>query len=91
MPRTFQPDVILLDIALPRLNGFDTARRIRQQPWGKNIFLIAVTGYGQDEDRRRSLEAGFDYHMVKPVNFTELKKILSDRWRATKEQPQYLE
>jgi CheY-like chemotaxis protein len=89
--QTFRPDAILLDIALPRLNGFDTARRIRQQPWGKNIFLIAVTGYGQDEDRHRSLEAGFDYHMVKPVNFTELKKILSDRWRATKEPLRHLE
>jgi PAS domain S-box-containing protein len=77
--RSFRPDVILLDIALPRLNGFDTARRIRAQPWGKNIYLIAVTGYGQDEDRRRSREAGFDYHMVKPVDFSELKKVLSDR------------
>ena len=77
--RSFRPDVILLDIALPRLNGFDTARRIRAQPWGKNIYLIALTGYGQDEDRRRSREAGFDYHMVKPVDFSELKKVLSDR------------
>ena len=57
---TFRPDVILLDIALPRLNGLETARRIREQTWGKSIFLIAVTGYGQDDDRRRSLEAGFD-------------------------------
>lgn len=76
--RTFQPDVILLDIGLPRLNGYETARRIREQPWGKSIFLIAVTGFGQDEDRRRSLEAGFDYHMVKPVNFVELEKKLSE-------------
>jgi CheY-like chemotaxis protein len=76
--RTFRPDVILLDIGLPRLNGYETARRIREQSWGKNIFLIAVTGYGQEEDRRRSLEAGFDYHLVKPVNFAELEKKLAE-------------
>jgi len=76
--RTFQPDVMLLDIGLPRLNGYETARRIREQPWGKSIFLIAVTGFGQDEDRRRSMEAGFDHHMVKPVNFVELEKKLSE-------------
>jgi PAS domain S-box-containing protein len=76
--RAFRPDVILLDIGLPQLNGYETARRIREQPWGKGIFLIAVTGFGQEEDRRRSLEAGFDYHMVKPVNFVELEKKLSE-------------
>jgi PAS domain S-box-containing protein len=76
--RAFRPDVILLDIGLPQLNGYETARRIREQPWGKDIFLIAVTGFGQEEDRRRSLEAGFDYHMVKPVNFVELEKKLSE-------------
>jgi CheY-like chemotaxis protein len=79
--RTFRPEVILLDIGLPGLNGLDMARRIRERPWGKSIFLIAVTGYGQEEDRRRSLEAGFDYHMVKPVDFVKLKKMLSGRWR----------
>lgn len=82
--RRFRPDVILLDIGLPRINGLETARSIRAQPWGKSIFLIAVTGYGQEEDRRRSLEAGFDCHMVKPVDITELKKKLSDRWLQTK-------
>ncbi len=76
--RAFRPDVILLDIGLPRLNGYETARRIRQQPWGESVFLIAVTGYGQEEDRRRCLEAGFDYHMVKPVNFAELEKKLAE-------------
>ena len=57
--QTFRPDVILLDIGLPRLNGLETARLIREQPWGKSIFLVAVTGYGQEEDRRRSLGSGF--------------------------------
>jgi PAS domain S-box-containing protein len=76
--RTFRPDVILMDIGLPDMNGHDTARRIRQQPGGKNIILIAVTGYGQEEDRRRSIEAGFDYHLVKPLNFADLKNKLSE-------------
>jgi PAS domain S-box-containing protein len=76
--QAFRPDVILLDIGLPEVNGFETARRIREQPWGKNIFLIAVTGYGQEEDRRRSLEAGFNYHLVKPLSFAELKHKLSE-------------
>jgi CheY-like chemotaxis protein len=76
--QSFRPDVILLDIGLPEVNGFETARRIRAQPWGKNIFLIAVTGYGQEEDRRRSLQAGFNYHLVKPLSFSELKDKLSE-------------
>ena len=76
LARTFRPDVILMDIGLPEMNGHETARRIRQEPGGKNIVLIAVTGYGQEEDRRRSLEAGFDYHLVKPLNFAELKNKL---------------
>ena len=76
--RTFRPDVILMDIGLPEMNGHETARRIREQPGGKNIILIAVTGYGQEEDRRRSFEAGFDYHLVKPLNFAELHSKLSE-------------
>jgi PAS domain S-box-containing protein len=85
--RTFRPDVILLDIGLPRLNGYETARRIREQPWGRNVFLIAVTGYGQDEDRRRALAAGFDYHLVKPVNFAELEKKLGEIATAERHAP----
>jgi len=64
----YRPDVILLDIGLPTLNGYEVCHRIRQQPWGQDVLLIAVTGWGQDEDRRRSLEAGFDHHIVKPVD-----------------------
>ena len=82
--RTFRPDVILLDIGLPKLDGYEVAQRIREQPWGKETLLIAVTGYGQDEDRRRSLEAGFDYHMIKPVNLGELEKTLTDLRTANK-------
>ncbi len=54
----FLPDAVLLDIGLPKLNGHDAARRIRAKPWGRNMVVVAVTGWGQDEDKRRSLEAG---------------------------------
>jgi CheY-like chemotaxis protein len=73
-----RPDVILFDIGLPRLNGYEAARRIRGEPWGKHPVLIAVTGWGQDEDRRRSREAGFDHHMVKPVDPNALMKLLAE-------------
>ena len=72
-----RPDVVLLDIGLPMLNGHDVCRRIRQQPWGKAMVLIALTGWGQDEDRRRSQEAGFDGHLVKPVDHTRLLALLA--------------
>jgi CheY-like chemotaxis protein/two-component sensor histidine kinase len=72
----FRPDVVLLDIGLPKLNGYEACRRIRQQPWSKGMVLIAVTGWGQEEDRRRSHEAGFDKHMVKPVDPQALMKLL---------------
>ncbi len=63
-----RPDVVLLDIGLPRLNGYEVCRRIREQPWGRDLILVAVTGWGQQEDRRLSREAGFDTHIVKPVD-----------------------
>jgi CheY-like chemotaxis protein len=62
-----RPDVILLDLGLPRLNGFDACRRIRANQWAENVLVIALTGWGQEEDRRKSAEAGFDGHLVKPV------------------------
>jgi signal transduction histidine kinase/ActR/RegA family two-component response regulator len=64
----FRPDAMLLDIGLPRLNGYDVARALRARPWGKDVTLIAVTGWGQAEDRQRTMAAGFDEHMVKPVD-----------------------
>jgi CheY-like chemotaxis protein/two-component sensor histidine kinase len=72
-----RPDAVLLDIGLPRLNGYEVGRRIRQAPWGKQLTLVALTGWGQDEDRERSREAGFDAHMVKPVDFEALLKLLA--------------
>ncbi len=74
----FRPDVILLDIGMPGMNGYDVAKRIREEEWGRGIFLIALTGWGQEEDRRRSREAGFDHHLLKPVEPTVLKKLLAD-------------
>jgi CheY-like chemotaxis protein len=64
LAEAFRPDVILLDIGLPRLNGYDACRRIRQKPWGQSIVIVAATGWGQEEDRHRSQEAGFNHHMV---------------------------
>jgi PAS domain S-box-containing protein len=75
---TYQPEIILLDIGLPKLNGYDAARRIRESPGGADMLLIALTGWGQDEDRRRSREAGFDHHMTKPVGFATLEKLLAE-------------
>ncbi len=72
----FHPDMVLLDIGLPKLNGYETARKIRQQPWGKEIMLVALTGWGQEEDRRKSSEAGFNEHVVKPVDAARLKRLL---------------
>ena len=74
-----QPDVILLDIGLPRLNGYDAARMIREQhTHGAGPVLIALTGWGQEEDRQRSEEAGFHAHLVKPVDEVALGKLLDD-------------
>jgi PAS domain S-box-containing protein len=73
----FRPDVAVLDIGLPRLNGYDVAGRIRQQPWGRTMVLIAVTGWGQDSDREQSREAGFDHHLVKPVDPAAVMKLVA--------------
>lgn len=73
----FRPDLILLDIGLPKLNGYDACRRIRDQPWSQGMVIVAITGWGQDEDRCRSRDAGFDEHLVKPVDVDELTRILA--------------
>lgn len=74
----FRPDVLLLDIGLPKLNGYEVARRIRTMPWGRQMILVALTGWGQEEDRRKSKDAGFDGHIVKPVDHIELKALLTE-------------
>ena len=73
---TFRPEMILLDIGMPRLNGYDACRRIRQQPWGRQLTIVALTGWGQKEDRQKSHEAGFDEHLVKPVDLAKLDELL---------------
>jgi CheY-like chemotaxis protein len=70
------PDVVLLDIGLPGMSGHEVARRLRQLPGLERVLLVAVTGYGQEADLRRSREAGIDYHLVKPVDLTALQEIL---------------
>jgi signal transduction histidine kinase len=72
-----RPDVVLLDIGMPKLDGYEVARRIRAEPWGKGPVLIALTGWGQDEDRRRSREVGFDTHLVKPLDPETLSRLLA--------------
>jgi len=75
---TFLPEVVLLDIGLPLLNGYDACRQIRAQPNGTRILLIALTGWGQDEDRLKSKEAGFDAHFIKPIDHDQLMKLLAE-------------
>ncbi|MBA3481384.1 MAG: response regulator, partial [Pirellulales bacterium] len=75
----FRPDIVLMDIGMPRLNGYDTARRMREQLWGKRMVLVALTGWGQEEDRQRTKDAGFDHHFVKPIEPAALRTLLADR------------
>jgi signal transduction histidine kinase len=73
----YGPEIMLLDIGLPGMNGYDVCRSIRQQPWGKSIRIVALTGWGQEEDRRNAREAGFDDHLVKPVDPQTLRKAIA--------------
>jgi CheY-like chemotaxis protein len=72
----FRPDVALLDIGMPGLDGYEVARLIRSKPWGAGIVLIALTGWGDEEDVRRSREAGFDRHLLKPIDIAPLREAL---------------
>jgi len=76
-----RPETILLDVGLPRMNGHDVCRKIREKPWGQDVMIIAMTGWGQDEDRRKTQDAGFDGHLVKPVNYPALLELLRSRVR----------
>jgi PAS domain S-box-containing protein len=75
--QTFRPDVALLDIGMPDLNGHEVARQLRREPWGTCIRLIALTGWGGDEDRRRAIDVGFDRHLIKPINPAALEELLA--------------
>ena len=76
---TFQPEFALLDIGMPDLDGYEVARQLRLTDSGKNVRLIALTGWGQDEDKRRAREAGFDHHLTKPVDPQRLDALLARR------------
>ena len=78
LAEAFRPEIIILDIGLPKLNGYDACRKIRSQPWGKDILIIAATGWSQANDRRRSEEAGFNCHFAKPVNPDELERVIAN-------------
>jgi len=73
----FRPDVILMDLGMPKMNGYEAARYIRQQSWGQQIYLVALTGWGQEVDRQRSKEAGFNHHLVKPADPNEIRRLLA--------------
>jgi len=76
LAETFRPHALVLDIGLPEVNGYDLAQRIRALPWGRHAVLIAVTGWGQEHDRHRAFEAGFDHHLTKPVEPQALEALL---------------
>jgi PAS domain S-box-containing protein len=75
---SYRPDVIVLDVGMPTLDGYETARRIRSEPWSDGVVLVALTGWGQEEDRARARSAGFDFHLTKPANPDALVKLLAD-------------
>jgi CheY-like chemotaxis protein len=74
--RLRRPDVFILDIGMPDISGYDVARAIRTQAWGKSAYLLAITGWGQPEDKDRARDAGFDHHLIKPVDPDAVEKIL---------------
>jgi len=76
----FEPDVMLLDITMPDMDGYELARRIRETAWGRRTVLVAVTGWGQDQDRQRAVGAGFDHHLTKPVELAPLEAVLQSVW-----------
>ena len=77
LAREFRPHVALLDLGMPKLDGYEAARSIREQPWGRKMMLVALTGWGQEEDKQRSREAGFDAHLVKPIDFEVLEELVA--------------
>jgi CheY-like chemotaxis protein len=79
----YRPDLVLLDIGMPKLDGYEACRRIREQPWGRAIRIVALTGWGQEDDRRRSQGAGFDRHLVKPVARPDLLRLLAE-WEGNR-------
>jgi CheY-like chemotaxis protein len=81
--RGLQPDAVLMDLSMPGMDGWEAARRIRQEPWGKGLKLIALSGWAQEQDRARSKEAGFDLHWVKPLRARDVEAIFAERGATT--------
>jgi CheY-like chemotaxis protein len=75
---TARPDIVVMDIGMPGMDGYDAARLMRQQPGGEKMLLIALTGWGQSTDKSRASQAGFDHHLVKPVDYEQLMQCLQD-------------
>jgi CheY-like chemotaxis protein len=78
----FRPEVVLMDLGMPNVDGYAAAREIRARAWGREVLLVATTGWGQEDDRRRTREAGFDHHLVKPVDADNLRRILNGAVKA---------
>jgi len=76
MAERIRPDITFLDLGMPKMNGYEVCRRIRATDWGKQIIVIAQTGWGQEEDKRRTRAAGFDAHLVKPVDPMAVMKLV---------------
>ena len=76
--REAMPEAMILDIGMPRLTGDQVARAVRGEPWGGRVFLVAVTGWGEPEDKERASAAGFDHHLTKPVDVDDMEKLLGD-------------
>lgn len=72
----FRPNCVVLDLGLPRMDGYEIARRLRERPYGNNLVIVALTGWAGKDVRTKAAEAGFDYHLVKPVKWEELEKIV---------------
>ena len=88
MAQTFRPDAALLDIGMPQLNGYEVAQALRQEPWGAGMTLIALTGWGQESDRQKAIDAGFDRHLTKPIDPDALESLMSEgAWPAVTEAP----
>jgi CheY-like chemotaxis protein len=78
LAQSFRPQVVLLDIGMPELDGYGTARLLRKESWGAEIGLIALTGWGQEEDKNRAYESGFNAHLTKPVDIDQLRELLAE-------------
>ncbi len=80
--QSFEPQIVLLDIGLPDMDGYTLARRLRESPATKCALLISISGYGRDEDHARATAAGIDHHLLKPLNYTVIEQLINDHDRA---------